>query len=418
MKNNKLLLFILIILVFIPMIIYSIFIYLDKGNKVNNKKEVKEVSLKIIKENYSHIVKINTDTKLYDNKKNTVGTIYKDSEILLDDNYKIVDKMYKLDGVDYYIEYDKVSKIDKLSIEAHSEYDTYKNYIPYNKNIITKDNFKLYSNENLNIEFNKNYEFFVIINEEDKYGIEFNNKLYYINKNDIVEEKENSNSDKAIASDLPVLNYHYTVNKEAGELNECVQDICMEDTQVEEEIKYLSDNNYYALSMRDVYLYVKGYIQIPDNSVVITVDDGWYVYRMIPILEKYKLNGTLFLIGSLASPDAYRSEYLEIHSHSWDMHKLRVCNGGTHGGAILCWPDDKIQEDLKKSRESLNNTTVYCFPFYEYDNHAIEMLKQAGFEMSFIGGNRSVKVGDDLFKLTRYVLVNSTDINTFISFVN
>ena len=192
----------------------------------------------------------------------------------------------------------------------------------------------------------------------------------------------------------------------------------MEDTQVEEEIKYLSDNNYYALSMRDVYLYVKGYIQIPKNSVVITIDDGWYVARMITILEKYKLNGTLFLIGSLASPDAYRSEYLEIHSHSWDMHKLRVCNGGTHGGAILCWPDDKIQEDLKKSRESLNNTTVYCFPFYEYDNHAIEMLKQAGFEMSFIGGNRRVKVGDDLFKLTRYVLVNSTDINTFISFVS
>ena len=99
------------------------------------------------------------------------------------------------------------------------------------------------------------------------------------------------------------------------------------------------------------------------------------------------------------------------------MHKLGVCQGGTHGGAILCWPDDKIQEDLKKSRESLNNTTVYCFPFYEHDNHAIEMLKQAGFEMSFIGGNTRVVVGNDLFKLPRYVMFNTTDINSFINMV-
>ena len=417
MKNNKILLTILIVLIFISMIICVISIFFNKSNKTDNKKENKKISLNIIKENYSHFVKINKESYIYNSKKEKIGKIYKESELVLDDNYKITDELYKIDGLDYYIKYDKVSKIDKLSIEAHSEYDTYKNYIPYNKNIITNDNFKLYINDSLNIELNRSMEFSIIINDEEKYGIEFNNKLYYINKTDVKEEKDSNNTNDKIASDLPVLNYHYTVNREAGELNECVQSICMEDVQVEEEIKYLSDNNYYALSMRDVYLYVKGYIQIPDNSVVITIDDGWYVGRMIPILEKYKLTGTLFLIGSLASPDAYNSEYLEIHSHSWDMHKLGVCQGGTHGGAILCWPDDKIQEDLKKSRESLNNTTVYCFPFYEHDNHAIEMLKQAGFEMSFIGGNTRVVVGNDLFKLPRYILFNTTDINSFINMV-
>lgn len=420
MKNKKIFLSIIIILALIVVIFSIVFLYIknDKKNKQMQKENNEKLLLNKIKGSYNHIVKINSDAKLYDTKKNEIGIIYKDSELLLDDNYNITDNFYKLDGLDYYIKYDKVSKIDSLSIEPHSEYDTYKNYIPLNKNIVTNGKYKLYIKDKLCFEFDKSSEFSVIIETDDKYGVEFNNKLYYIEKTDVKEEKESNNSNKAIANDLPVLNYHYTVNREAKELEDCVQDICMEDTQVEEEIKYLSDNNYYALSMRDVYLYVKGYIQIPKNSVVITIDDGWYVYRMIPILEKYKLNGTLFLIGSLASPDAYRSEFLEIHSHSWDMHKLRVCNGGTHGGAILCWPDDKIQEDLKKSRESLNNTTVYCFPFYEYDNHAIEMLKQAGFEMSFIGGNRSVKVGDDLFKINRYVLVNSTDINTFISFVS
>ena len=40
-------------------------------------------------------------------------------------------------------------------------------------------------------------------------------------------------------------------------------------------------------------------IQLPEHSVSITIDDGWYVSRAITILEKYQILGTLFLIGSL-----------------------------------------------------------------------------------------------------------------------
>ena len=107
---------------------------------------------------------------------------------------------------------------------------------------------------------------------------------------------------------------------------------------------------------------------------------------------------------------------MEIHSHSWDMHTIGVCNG-THGGAILCWSNEKILEDLKKSRESLDNTTVFCYPFYEYNSNSINMLKEASLEMAFAGGERKIKVGDDLFKLPRYVIVNYTRMNEIIRYV-
>ena len=81
--------------------------------------------------------------------------------------------------------------------------------------------------------------------------------------------------------------------------------------------------------------------------------------RSITILEKYQMLGTLFLIGSLSSPDAYRSNYLEIHSHTWDMHTLGQCPSSVGRGGILCLDEDKILEDLKKSRESLNNTLLW-----------------------------------------------------------
>ena len=423
-KNNKLR-NILILLLFI----FSITLFgtqlrklLDKNTSIPSKDAKKEVKINLdtVKSNYGHYVKVNEDINIFDkNKKDVVGKIVKDSEIILDDNYEIKDEYYKLAGSDYYISYNNVTKIDNLSNIGNDEYKTYKNYIVYNNNIITNDNYKLYVKDKEVYSINGSNTYKLIIKDNDKYGIEFNDRLVYINKNDVKEIKDNNNTNDLVLEGLPVLNYHYTVNKAAGELNECIQTICMEDVQVEEEIKYLSDNGYYSTTMRDVYLYLTGKIRLPKKSVSITIDDGWYVARMITILEKYKMMGTLFLIGSLASPNDYRSSYLEIHSHSWDMHTPGVCSGNyTHGGAILCWDKEKVLADLKKSRDSLNNTKVYCFPFYEYNDNSSNYLKEAGFEMAFIGGDRKANPGVDLFKIPRFQLVNYTTMDEFIKYVS
>ena len=149
---------------------------------------------------------------------------------------------------------------------AHNEYTTYKNYIPYNLNIITNGNYKLYVGEVEYYDLNSEKEYSVIVKDDDKYGVVFNDRLVYINKTDVKSEKESQNTDKKINDKIPVLNYHYTVSStnENGELSECTQSICMKDTQVEEEIKYLKDNGYYAVTMRDLYLFLLG-IKFAEN---------------------------------------------------------------------------------------------------------------------------------------------------------
>ena len=386
---------------------------------VKKSKITKTVDIEKVKSNYSHYVKVSSDTKLFDKKNKVVGSLKKDAEIVLDDSYKIEDEFYKLSGCEFFVEYNKVVKVDSLKELAHNEYTTYKNYLPYNLNIITNDNYKLYVGEDEYYDLNSEKEYSVIVKDDDKYGVVFNDRLVYINKTDVKLEKESQNTDKKINDKIPVLNYHYTVSStnENGELSECTQSICMKDTQVEEEIKYLKDNGYYAVTMRDLYLFLSGKVRLPEKSVAITIDDGWYLPRMIRILEKYQMIGTLFLIGSLASPNDYKSNYLEVHSHSWDMHTPGVCKG-VHGGAILCWDNNKILEDLKKSRESLNNSTVFCYPFYEYNDNAINMLKEAGFQMAFIGGDKKAYVGTDMYKINRYELVNYTKMEEFINYVS
>ena len=385
------------------------------NNKSSNKKNDVKTNKIDITSNYNDYVIATTDTDIYNKKLKKIGKIYKDTKILLDDKKNIKDKYYKLKNADIYIKYDSVTKSDAFTYE--NEYKTYKNYIVYNENIKTKSNYKLLNGDNTLYEFNNSDTYKIIIKDEEKYGIEFNDQLFYIKSEDVESNIESANSDNVIAKDIAVLNYHYTIDKNSDEGKECRQTICMDQNQVEEEIKYLKDNNFYPVTMQDLYLFLTGKIQLPEKSVSITIDDGWYLTRMISILEKYQMQGTLYLIGSLASPSDYTSQYLEIHSHTWDMHTPNVCNG-SHGGGLLCLDEQTILDDLKKSRESLNNTDILCYPFYEYNARTIELVKKAGFKMALAGGYRKAKPGDNIYAVPRFELGNYTTMNDFMSAVN
>lgn len=385
------------------------------NNKSSNKKNDVKTNKIDITSNYNDYVIATTDTDIYNKKLKKIGKIYKDTKILLDDKKNIKDKYYKLKNADIYIKYDSVTKSDAFTYE--NEYKTYKNYIVYNENIKTKSNYKLLNGDNTLYEFNNSDTYKIIIKDEEKYGIEFNDQLFYIKSEDVESNLESANSDNVIAKDIAVLNYHYTIDKNSDEGKECRQTICMDQNQVEEEIKYLKDNNFYPVTMQDLYLFLTGKIQLPEKSVSITIDDGWYLTRMISILEKYQMQGTLYLIGSLASPNDYTSQYLEIHSHTWDMHTPNVCNG-SHGGGLLCLDEQTILDDLKKSRESLNNTDILCYPFYEYNARTIELVKKAGFKMALAGGYRKAKPGDNIYAVPRFELGNYTTMNDFVSAVN
>ncbi len=384
--------------------------FYDKNRKEENKR-LEKISL--IKSHYNKYVKIDHEVNLYDDKENVIGSVknieleLKDIEI--DENTKY----FYSDTIDAYVKYEDVVKIDSLTKE-----DNYwKNYIPFNKEVILIKGKKLYIDDNSFYQFNlREIKFNPIIIDGEKYYFEYLGHLVYVNKSDIEKEIETSYSAE-IASSIAVLNYHYIVNKDAGELKECVQSICITDTQYEEELKYLKDNGYYTATMKDTELFLTGKVNLPKKTVVITIDDGWYVARNIALLEKYEMHGTLFLIGNIAQPDAYKSDYLEIHSHGWNIHNIGECPGNL-GGAILCKDKQYLLDDLKKSRDSLNNTTYFCYPFYEYNERAIEILKEAGFTMAFKGGRVKAKPGVNLFKVPRYSITNSDTLKDFISYIS
>lgn len=396
LKLTVLLIFLLItLLLLLLLLLYKTLNMYD--NIINNNNGYQE-----IENSYYKFVLSNKKTTLYSKNLKKLGSVSKGTYLVLEDisdNYE--SEYFKLKYSDMYIKY---TDIDKT--EEKQQDNRYKNYIPFNKSIITNKDTKLYIDDNTYYTIDKQIELPILINDTDKYYVSFDNKLLYVRK-DSSEVVEKNNSNEEVATSLAVLNYHFVINKEAGEDKLCEpSSICHTDTQFESHIKYIKDNGFYSITMKELEMFIDNKINLPKKSVSITIDDGWFVARAKNILNSYQVMGTLFLIGYLAPVSDYASPYLEVHSHTWNLHNVSNCKEGR--SALLCYDKSKIVEDLKKSRESLNNSTYFCYPFYEYNDNAISALKEAGFTMALTGGNKRVTRNINKFKVPRYVIYNTT----------
>ena len=156
---------------------------------------------------------------------------------------------------------------------------------------------------------------------------------------------------------------------------------------------------------------------------MITIDDGGFGWNASQIFDKNEMNATLFMVGSWFDPKEFESKYLEIHSHGFDLHNPYVCPGmGNQGGGILCLPRETLLEDLRKSREETNMTRAFAYPFYDYNNYSIEVLKEAGFTMGFAGyheaGRPNMIVGGDKFRIPRFTFSNVTTVDYLASILS
>ena len=416
-KTNKKTILLLIILVFLLLLGVGVGIQLK-----SKKGKIPIIESKHEKINYQEyffpIVVTETEKVLYkiENEEFVESGIVFSNVILslIEDDY--LEKGYfKIQDIDYYIDYKDIKESESISEDYF-----WKNYVPFNESIYAKETVNLYKNNSLVYSLKDSLTLPIVIKEDNYYGVIYKENLYYVKKEEY-EVVDNVNTELKHTNAIAALVYHFVYNSnDIEEKNKCLNansTICLSDLEFERHLKYIKDNGFYTATMKDIEMFVDKKIQLPEKTTVITIDDGYFVSASINMLEKYDLHATLFLIGTAGNPEDYKSNNLEIHSHTWNMHNGGKCSGG-QGSEIKCLPKDKIIEDLKKSRESLNNTTYFCWPFFEYNDYAINTLQEAGFTMAFIGGRRKITPGMNKMILPRYGVTNTTSANDIARMIN
>lgn len=347
------------------------------------------------------------------------------------------DTCIKIDKIKEYVKYLKENGYYSINL------DDYKLYL--DKNVRLKKNAVFLTtstnNDTLN-NYNKDSDYKIEL-VDDKVGLKFNNTNNKSTKDSNIENidryliKNNTSDDdfkrmvqgeeiKEIVivknvdtpqQSIPVINYHFFYD---GNSEACTENICLDIVNFKEQLNYLRDNGYKTLTMDEFTKWMYGQIELPEKSVLLTIDDGAFGTgkhngnHLIPILEEYKMHATLFLIAGWWDVENYRSKYLDIQSHTFDMHQAGSCGSGQ----VVCATKEELMADLKKSLEIVDNNNSFCFPFYSYSDLAVETVREVGFKIAFVGGNRQAKRTDNKYLIPRYPIYKGTTLQQFINMVS
>lgn len=239
---------------------------------------------------------------------------------------------------------------------------------------------------------------------------------------------------------VPVICYHNVAKQEEITPNSEEQKWAITVENFEEQMKFLHNFKFKTLTLDEFYKWKKGEIKVPFNSVLVTFDDGLlsnYEYAF-PILKKYNINATVFLIGKNCykeTTEAWngniqtymgldilkkaKEEYpnVEFASHTYDMHavgKLKDMNKDDmkkdleQMSTFYKEGHKAIYANMKKEMNAIKTFEYVAYPFGLYNDELIEILKGKNVKMAFtLADNKKATRGEDDFKVNR--INTSTD---------
>lgn len=197
----------------------------------------------------------------------------------------------------------------------------------------------------------------------------------------------------------------------------------------EAQMKYLHDNGYKVIPLRQLVDYYRGKGPAPGaRSVVIVEDDAHKsVYSdMLPIIKKYRYPVTIFAYPSAISNAKYamtwdqmrelkKTGLFEVQSHTYWHPNFKKERKKLSQPAL----DALVMTQLNKSKARLEKelgptVEMLAWPFGIYDDYLIRKARDAGYVATFSIERRHASPSDSVFKLPRYLLVNADSGKSFV----
>ncbi|MHB1405213.1 MAG: polysaccharide deacetylase family protein [Desulfitobacteriaceae bacterium] len=178
---------------------------------------------------------------------------------------------------------------------------------------------------------------------------------------------------------IPVVYYHAVKTVPKNQL-------CMPPEQLEEQMKYLYDNQFQSVNLNELYDFYYGNGTLPDKPIVITFDDGYKdnYTNALPILSKYGFTATVFVtVGQDGSDFLTREEMKELLEAGWEIESHTM----THP-ELSKLDQEKLKWELQKSKEVLERdlgqeVKFLAYPYGDFNDAVIKTAQEAGYLMAF-----------------------------------
>ncbi|RVU54809.1 polysaccharide deacetylase family protein [Anaerosphaera multitolerans] len=210
--------------------------------------------------------------------------------------------------------------------------------------------------------------------------------------------------------------------------------------QFERQIRLIKESGYNTVSLKDLYDYTEKGVELPDNPILITFDDGYTSNYEVayPLFKELNMKSTIYLIGSSLGKDTYKetgeeiiphfdsseavemweSGLIDIQSHSYDMHQsekfeenspvrksVQRFEGESEDEYIKAFKDDFEKESIIIEEITKEPIHSFSYPTGYYSEETEVLLGLLGVKSTLTideGKNTIIKgLPQSLFKLKR-----------------
>ena len=232
----------------------------------------------------------------------------------------------------------------------------------------------------------------------------------------LVRTPENSkaagNADSVAGPKVIVLNYHKIDN-----MNHALSVL---PSDFDAQMAFLKENGYHTITPHEMYMAFTDGAELPTNPVLITFDDGYAdnYTNAYPILRKYGMKATIFVITSLMGKPGYltwgqaaemdASGVVSIESHTV-----------THG-SLTDLTDEQIRYELTEAKHDIEQrlgkeVEFLAYPTGAYNLHIARLVKEAGYKGAFTVRNGNMDRAANFYAIERVPIFHMAD--TFASFL-
>lgn len=244
--------------------------------------------------------------------------------------------------------------------------------------------------------------------------------------------------------EIPIIMYH---NVTANPKN--VGKYTVSEKQLEDDFKYIKENGFTPVSMKQIISYSEGKGNLPEKPIVITFDDGYesFLTNVVPLLEKYDFCAVLAVIGSASdlftkTPDHHlkyshlnweqvkalgENQKVEIQNHTYNMHTTDKGRNGAKRKKRESYEayEKALTEDLVKCQRLIIENTgktpdTMVFPFGAFGKDSVDIAKKLGFKAVLTCReklNFVKKGGGDVYSLGRFNRTGLKTTDEFFAYV-
>ncbi len=257
---------------------------------------------------------------------------------------------------------------------------------------------------------------------------------------------------------IPILTYHHISYSNLQSENKISFDLKVGPEIFEKQMVYLKEKNYNPILSKDLVDYIENQKPLPNNPIIITIDDGFSdsFDTALPILEKYNFKANFAIITSAIGKPDYMSldqiKVLKKRNMGIDSHTSNHCTLSSNlefgqrlkifikpenskaintsncleFGSKIRLSEQQIISELKESKSFLEKElnmeiSTIVYPYGAFDSKTIKLAREIGYKTGYTTieqiGNFEINL-DNPLNLDRYHVYGQQEGNLTGFFAN